>query len=92
MCWLTGWRFLIRLNSWKASGTAATADDGFREAMRDLAAFVGDASRLNRHSLKITWIVCKNAYWPTMSLREQLGKRRALFEYDPQHRFNKQKR
>ncbi len=66
-------------------------DDGFREAMRDLAAFVGDA-QVEQTQLEDNMDSLQTHIGQAMSLREQLGKRRALLEYDlVQHRFNKQK-
>lgn len=66
-------------------------DDGFREAMRDLAAFVGDA-QVEQTQLEDNMDSLQTHIGQAMSLREQLGKRRALLEYDlVQHQFNKQK-
>lgn len=66
-------------------------DDGFREAMRDLAAFVGDA-QVEQTQLEDNMDSLQTHIGQAMSLREQLGKRRALLEYDlVQHQFDKQK-
>ena len=66
-------------------------EDGFREAMRDLAAFVGDA-QVEQTQLEDNMDSLQTHIGQAMSLREQLGKRRALLEYDlVQHQFNKQK-
>lgn len=66
-------------------------DDGFREAMRDLAAFVGDA-QVEQTQLEDNMDSLQTHIGQAMSLREQLGKCRALLEYDlVQHQFDKQK-
>lgn len=66
-------------------------EDGFREAMRDLAAFVGD-DQVEQTQLEDNMDSLQTHIGQAMSLREQLGKRRALLEYDlVQHQFNKQK-
>lgn len=66
-------------------------DDGFREAMRDLAAFVGDA-QVEQTQLEDNMESLQTHIGQAMSLREQLGKRRALLEYDfVQYQFDKQK-
>lgn len=66
-------------------------DDGFREAMRDLAAFVRDA-QVEQTQLEDNMDSLQTHIGQAMSLREQLGKRRALLEYDlAQHQFDKQK-
>lgn len=66
-------------------------DDGFREAMRDLAAFVGD-TQVEQTQLEDNMGILQTHIGQAMFLREQLGKRRALLEYDlVQYQFGKQK-
>lgn len=64
--------------------------DSFREAMRDLTAFIGEAQTEQKQLEDDTGSLQKHID-QKMSLRELLGKRRALLEYDlAQHQFNKQ--
>ncbi|WP_313114219.1 hypothetical protein [Pseudescherichia sp.] len=65
-------------------------DDGFREAMRDLTAFIRDA-QTEQTQLENDLDSVQKHIGQVVSVREQLGKRRALLEYDiAQHQFNKQ--
>ncbi|MCT4714772.1 hypothetical protein MUA01_07255 [Enterobacteriaceae bacterium H18W14] len=66
-------------------------DDGFREAMRDLSAFIGEAQIEQMQLDDDTRSLQKNIDQVGFLL-ELLGKRRALLEYDlAQHQLNKQK-
>lgn len=66
-------------------------DDNFREAMRDLTAFIGEAQIEHMQLEDDTESLQNNIDW-AMSLRDLLGKRRALLEYDlALHQLNKQK-
>lgn len=66
-------------------------DDGFRESMRDLTAFIGEAQieqiQLEEDTGNLQKYIDQKRF-----LLEQLGKRRTLLEYDfAQHQLNKQK-
>ncbi|ETS32966.1 hypothetical protein BB987_07060 [Photorhabdus temperata] len=66
-------------------------DDGFREAMRDLTAFIGEA-QIEQMQLEDDTGSLQKHIDQAVSLRELLGKRRALLEYDlVLHQLNKQK-
>ncbi|MDE9533908.1 hypothetical protein [Xenorhabdus bovienii] len=66
-------------------------DDGFREAMRDLTAFIGEAQTEQMQLEDDTGSLQKHID-QAVSLRELLGKRRTLLEYDlVLHQLNKQK-
>ncbi|MFE8115690.1 coiled-coil domain-containing protein [Brenneria goodwinii] len=66
-------------------------DDGFRESMRDLTAFIGEA-QIEQMQLKDDTGNLQKHIDQAGFLLELLGKRRALLEYDlAQHQLNKQK-